>query len=85
MLSVHTILAFWDFDKSFNLYIDACDWQQVATLGQEGTCLEFYSQQLNSVHLNCIFGEKRLLGIIEGFKEFEGMISCQKLAMYTSI
>ena len=51
---------------------------------QDGKPLGFYTQKLNSAQLNYTVGEKELLGIIEEFKAFEGMIRCQELAVHTN-
>ena len=83
MLTVHTTLAFPDFKQPFDLYTDASDQQLGATLVQNGKPLGFYTQKLNSVQLNCIVGEKELLGIIKGFKAFEGIIMGQELTVHT--
>ena len=45
--------------------------------------LGFYTRKLNSAQLNYTVGEKELLGIIEGFKAFEGMIRGQELTVHT--
>ena len=59
------------------------DRQLGATLVQDGKPLGFYTQKLNSDQLNYTVGEKELLGIIEGFKAFEGMIGGQELTVHT--
>ena len=73
MLTEHATLAFPDFERPFDLYTDASDRQLGATLVQDGKPLGFYTRKLNSAQLNYTVGEKELLGIIEGFKAFEGM------------
>ena len=45
--------------------------------------LGFCTRKFNSVQLNYTVGEKELIGIIiEGFKEFEGMIRGQELTVH---
>ena len=84
MLTEHATLAFPDFEKPFDLFTDACDWQLGATLVQDRKPPGFYTWKLNSAQLNCTVGEKELLGIIEGFKAFEGMIRGQELTVHTN-
>ena len=50
---------------------------------QDGKPLGFYTRKLNSAQLNYTVGEKELLGIIGGFKAFEGMIRGQELTVHT--
>ena len=83
MLTEHATLAFPDFERPFDLYTDASDRQLGATLVQDGKPLGFYTRKLNSAQLNYTVGEKELLGIIEGFKAFEGMIRGQDLTVHT--
>ena len=83
MLTEHVTLAFLDFQKTFDLYTDASDQQVDTTLVQNGKSLGFYIRKLNSAQINYTVGEKKLLGIIEGFKAFKGMIKGQKLIVHT--
>ena len=83
MLTVHATLIFPDFEQTFDLYTDASDQQLGATLVQNGKPLGFYTRKLNSAQLNYTLREKELLGIIEGFKAFEGMIRGKELIAHT--
>ena len=83
MLTKHVTLAFPDFEKPFDLYTDASDQQLGAILVEDGKHLGFYTRKFNSAQLNYTVGEKELLGIIEGFKAFEGMIRSQDLTVHT--
>ena len=83
ILTEHATLAFPDFKKPFDLYTDTSDQQLGATLVQDGKPLGFYTRKLNSAQLNYRVSDKELLGIIEGFKAFEGMIRGQELTVYT--
>ena len=83
MLTIHATLVFPDFKQLFDIYTDASGRQLGVTLVQNGKSLRFYTQKLNSAQLNYTVGEKELLGIIEGFKAFEGMIRGQELTVHT--
>ena len=41
---------------------------------QNGKPLGFYTRKLNDSQMNYIVGEKELLGIVEGFKAFKGIL-----------
>ena len=82
MFTEHATLAFPDIEKLFDLYTDASDWQLGATLVQNGKSLRFYTRKLDLIQLNYTVGEKELLGIIEGFKGFEGIIRGQELTVH---
>ena len=82
MLTKHATLVFLDFKKPFNLYTDSSDRLLGATLVQDRTPLGFYTRKLNSAQLNYTVGEKELLGIIQGFKAFKGMIRGQELTVH---
>jgi hypothetical protein len=74
MISKEARLSYPDFSKPFDLYTDASDLQLGATLVQEGKPLGFYTQKLNSAQMNYTVGEKKLLGIVEGLKAFNGVV-----------
>ena len=83
MLAEEAKLAFPDFLLPFHLYTDASDRQLGATLVQNGKPLGFYTRKLNSAQLNYSVGEKELLGLVEGFKAFEGIIRGFDLTLHT--
>ena len=68
------VLADPDFEKPFDLYTDASDLQLGALLVQEGKHIGFYTRKLNSAQIIYSVGEKELLGIVEGFKAFKGIL-----------
>ena len=77
MLTKQATPMFSDFAQPFDLYTDASDRQLGTTLVQNGKPLGFYTWRLNSFQLNYTVCEKELLGVIEGFKAFKGMIRGQ--------
>ena len=83
MLCKHAMLAYPDFTKPFDLYTDASDLQLGATLVQEGKPIGFYTRKLNSAQQNYTVGEKELLGIVEGFKAFEGILRGTHVTVHT--
>ena len=83
MLCKHAMLAYPDFEKLFDLYTDASDLQLGATLVQDEKPISFYTRKLKSAQLKYTIGEKELLGIIEGFKAFEGILRGRDVIVYT--
>ena len=85
MLCKHTMLAYSDFEKPFNLYkyTGASDLQLGATLVQDGKPIGFYIRLLNSAQLNYTVCEKELLGIVKGFKAFEGVLRGTDVTLHT--
>ena len=67
------MLAYPDFEKSFDSYTDTSDLQLGTTLVQNRKPIGFYTRKLNSAQLNYTVGKKELLGIVEGFKAFKGI------------
>ena len=83
MLCKHAMLAYPDFEKPFDLYTDASDLQLGATLVQDGKPIGFYTRKLNSAQLNYTVGKKELLGTVEGFKAFEGILRGTEVTVHT--
>ena len=76
MLAREALLSYPDFSKPFDLYTGTSDKQLGVTLVQVqgGKPLGFYTRKLNDAQLNYTVGERQLLGIVEGFKAFEGIL-----------
>ena len=83
MLCKHAMLAYPDFKKPFDLYTDASDLQLGATLVQSGKPIGFYTRKLNSAQRNYTVDEKELLGIVKGFKAFEGILRGTEVTVHT--
>ena len=83
MLKIAAVLAYPDFKKPFDLYTDASELQLGVTLVQEGKPVGFYTRKLNSAQMNYTVGGKELLGIVEGFKAFEGILRGVKVTVHT--
>ena len=84
ILKKAVVLAYPDFEKPFDLYTDASDLQLGATLVQGNKPIGFYTRKLNSAQMDYTVGEKELLGIVEGFKEFEGILRGTETTVHTN-
>ena len=83
MLKREAVLAYPDFEKPFDLYIDASDLQLGATLVQEGKPISFYTRKVNSTQMNYTVEEIELLSIVKGFKAFEGILRGVEVTVHT--
>ena len=64
-ISKEVLLAFPDFSKPFNEYIDALYAQLGAVILQERYPIAFYSKKLNNSQTRCTTTEPELLSIVE--------------------
>ena len=78
-----TVLAFPDFNKPFQIYTDASDYQMGAVIQQEGKPIAFWSKKLNPAQTRYTTTEKELLSIVEVCKEFRTILLGQQLTIYT--
>ena len=74
MLEQESVLTYPDFNQPFNLYTNVSNYQLCETLVQSGKPSGFYTRKLNDSQMNYTVGEKELLGIVEGFKAFKGIL-----------
>ena len=83
ILSNHAILAYSNFAQTSDLYIDAGGLQLGATLVQDDKPIGFYTGKLNSSQMNYTVGKKELLGIVQRFKAFEGILRGAEVIVHT--
>ena len=65
------------------MFTDVSNLQLGATLVQDGKPICFYTRKLKSAQQNYTVDEKELLGIIEGFKAFEGILRGIDVTVHT--
>ena len=78
-----TLLAYPDFNSTFEIHTDASDYQMGAVINQHGKPVAFFSRKLNSAQRNYTTTEKELLAIVETLKEFCNILLGQQLRIYT--
>ena len=83
IVSKKVMLAFPDYTKGFELYVDASDRQIGAVLKQGDKTLAFFSKKLNGAQKNYGVGEKEMLSTVEALKEFRTMIYGYPIDVYT--
>ena len=77
------MLAYPDFNKPFEIYTDASDYQLGLVITQEERPIAFFSRKLNKAQKNYTVTEKELLAIVETLKEFRNILLGQEIIVYT--
>ena len=83
LLSKEVLLAYPDFNKTFEIHTDASDLQLGAVISQEGKPIAFYSRKLTPAQTRYTTTEQELLAIVETLKEFRNILLGQKIKIYT--
>ena len=83
IMARETILAYPNFDKSFEIHTDASDYQLGACISQDGKPIAFYSRKLSPAQSRYTTTEKELLSIVETLKEFRTILLGQQLIIHT--
>ena len=69
-ISEETLLAFLDFNKTFEIHTNASDYQLGGVVSQESRPIAFYSRKLNPAQKGYTTGEKEMLSVVEMLKEY---------------
>ena len=83
LASKETLLAYPDFNETFDIHTDASHTQLGAVISQRGKPIAFYSRKLNSAQTRYTTTERELLAIVETLKEFRNILLGQKIRVYT--
>ena len=78
-----TLLAYPDFNKTFDIHTDASDLQLGAVISQQGKPIAFYSRKLTETQTGYSTTDKELLSIVETLKEFCNILLGHKIRIYT--
>ena len=68
------LLSYPDFNKSFQIYVDASDHQMAAVIMQDKKPIVFYSRELNTTQRRYTTTERELLSTIETCKEYKNIL-----------
>ena len=82
-VSRETLLAYPNFNETFEIHRDASNQQLGAVISQNNQPVAFYSRKLNSAQVNYTTTERELLSIVETLKEFRNILLGQKIKVYT--
>ena len=77
------MLTFPDFNKTFNIHMDASDKQLGTALSQGGKPVAFCSRKLSSVQKHHAMTERELLTIAETSKEHRNVLLGHKICICT--
>ena len=82
-IAKETVLAYPDFLKPFEIYMDASSMQLGAVITQDNRPIAFFSRKLSKMQQKYSVTEIELLAIVETPKEFKGMLWGQDIKVYT--
>jgi hypothetical protein len=82
-IAKETALAYLDFSKPFEIYMDASSMQLGAVITQDNRPIAFFSRKLSKTQQKYNVTEIELLAIVETLKEFKGMRWGQDIKVYT--
>jgi hypothetical protein len=77
------VLAYPDYSKVFEIYINASSKQLGAVITQENRPIAFFSQKLSTTQHKYSVAKIELLAIVKTLKEFKGMLWGQSIKVYT--
>jgi hypothetical protein len=68
------VLAYPDYSKVFEIYIDTSSKQLGAVITQDNSPIAFFSQNLSNMQRKYSVTKIELLAVVETFKEFKGIL-----------
>ena len=77
------VLAYPDFEDTFEIYTDASTRQLGAVITQKNRPIAFFSRKLTETQQKYSVTEQELLAIFDTLKEFKSMLWGQKIKVYT--
>jgi hypothetical protein len=78
-----TVLAYLDFSKPFEIYMDASSMLLGTVITQDNRPIAFFSRKLSKMQQKYSVTEIELLAIVETLKEFKRMLWGQDIKVYT--
>ncbi len=82
-IAKETVLAYPDFSKPFEIYMEASSTQLGAVITQDNRPIVFFSRKHSETQQKYSVTEIELLAIVETLKEFKGMLWGQNIKVYT--
>ncbi len=82
-IAKETVLAYPNFSKPFEIYMDASSKHLGAVITQDNRPIAFFSRKLSETQQKYSVTEIELLAIVETLKEFKGMLRGQDIKLYT--
>ncbi len=82
-IAKETVLAYPDFLKHFEIYMDASSTKLGAVITQDNMPIAFFSRKLSKMQQKYSVTETELLAIVKTLKEYKGMLWGQNIKVYT--
>ncbi len=82
-IAKETALAYPDFSKPFEIYMDASGTQLEAMIAQDNRPIVFFSRKLSKMQQKYSVTEIELLAVVETLKEFKGIMWGQDIKVFT--
>ncbi len=82
-IAKETVLAYLDFSKPFEMYMDTSSTQLGAVITQDNRPIVFFSRKISETQQKYSVTEIELLAIVETLKEYKGMLWGQNIMVYT--
>jgi len=83
VIAKETLLAYPNFNKTFQIHTDASHYQLGAVVSQEGKPIAFHSRKLNPAQTRYTTTERELLSIVETLKEYQNILLGQQIEVFT--
>lgn len=84
VMAADCLNAYSNYNKLFEIYTDASDYQLGATIIQDKQPIAYWSRPLQSNQMKYTTTEKELLAIILCLKEYERILYTAKINIYTN-
>jgi hypothetical protein len=83
IISKETLLAYPNFNETFDIHTDASHLQLGAVISQQGKPIAFYSRKLQPAQMRYTTTECELFAIVETLEAFRHILLGQKLRVFT--
>jgi RNase H-like domain found in reverse transcriptase len=83
IIAREVMLAYLDFNKPFEIHMDASHYQLGAVISQEGKPIAFYSCKLKPAQTRYTTTERELLSILETLKEYQNILLGHQIKVFT--
>jgi hypothetical protein len=82
-ITKEVVLAYPDFSKPFEIYLDTSSTQLGAVIAQDNRPIVFFSRKLSETQQKYSVTKIELLAVVEILKEFKGMLRGQSIKVFT--
>ena len=83
IISQEVILFYPDFNKGFDIHVDASDMQLGAVISQDSKPIAFFSRKLTDSQRTYAIGEREMLSAVETLLEFRNILLGHEITICT--